>query len=96
MSAIPPKVAGQVVALRNWFVSAGPVAGVVELHLGGELVLFEPQTRHLATLNPAAAAVWSTLPWCDVAVEDPALAPVFDLVRELAAQGLVRLDGPRS
>lgn len=76
--------------------SVAPVAGVVELHLGGELVLFEPQTRHLATLNPAAAAVWSTLPWCDVAIEDPALAPVFDLVRELAAQGLVRLDGPRS
>lgn len=38
-------------------------AGLVTVHLGEEAVVFDPSSRHVARLNPAATTVWDSLPW---------------------------------
>jgi hypothetical protein len=72
---------------------AAPVEGVVTLVLGDVTVVFDPDTRHLATLNPVAGAVWAALPWEGVDVGDTELAPAVQLVVDLAGRGLVQLGG---
>ncbi|MBP7630431.1 MAG: hypothetical protein KA758_08260 [Acidimicrobiales bacterium] len=68
--------------------------GVLTLRMGEEAVLFDPVSRHLAVLNPTGAALWASLPWPDLPVDDDELAPVAEFALELADRGLVALAGP--
>jgi len=75
--------------------------GLVETDLGDELVLLDPATRQMFSLNPTGRLLWRDLPEAglDGAVSqitagfevepDQARADALELVRELVAVGLL-------
>jgi hypothetical protein len=76
--------------------------GLVETDLGNELVLLDPETRQMYSLNAVGRLIWQTLPGrgLDAAIEEitrqfEVSAPVArtdaeDLVAQLTTAGLLR------
>jgi energy-coupling factor transporter ATP-binding protein EcfA2 len=73
--------------------TVAPRSGLVEVSLGDSRVLFDPSSRELVTLNPAASAIWDTFPWLDVPADDEAIDAGLDLVSDLVGRELVEVHG---
>jgi len=70
------------------------VADAVQtVRLGGQVFLFHPESRQLVELNGSGGALWDTLPWPDLAVDDPDLAAVTGFALDLVERGLVKVAG---
>lgn len=70
------------------------VADAVQtVRLGSQVFLFHPESRQLVELNGSGGALWDTLPWPDLAVDDPDLAAVTGFALDLVERGMVKLAG---
>jgi Coenzyme PQQ synthesis protein D (PqqD) len=66
---------------------------VIETDLDAELVLLDPETREMYSLNPVGRAVWRALPELTVAAHAAALTQAFDVEYERALADVQRLLG---
>jgi hypothetical protein len=68
-----------------------PKPGVVETDLEKELVLLDPETREMFSLNATGRAVWRALPDQPVSAIATRIADQFDVTRERALEDVRRI-----
>jgi len=70
-----------------------PKRSVIESNLEAELVLLDPETRQMYSLNPVGRAIWRALPERTVAALADEITRQFDVERERALEDVRRILG---
>lgn len=70
-----------------------PKRSVIESNLDAELVLLDPETREMYSLNPVGRAIWRALPDLTVAALADEVTRQFDVGRERALVDVRRILG---
>lgn len=65
--------------------------GVIETDLEKELVLLDPETREMFSLNPSGRLVWRALPEQPVAALATRITEAFDVSHERALEDVRRI-----
>jgi hypothetical protein len=68
-----------------------PKPGVIETDLEKELVLLDPETREMFSLNATGRTVWRALPDHPVAAIATRITAAFDVSRERALEDVWRI-----
>lgn len=68
-----------------------PVTGIIETDLDTELVLLDPDTQAMYSLNKTGRAIWQALPTEGISGAAEAVASQFDVAAEQAQEDTVQL-----
>ena len=68
-------------------------ASVIETNLDAELVLLDPETRQMYSLNPVGRAIWRALPEHTVAILAGEITRAFDVEHDRALGDVRRILG---
>jgi hypothetical protein len=68
-----------------------PKQGVIETDLEDELVLLDPETREMFSLNSSGRLIWNNLATCDVSGLASVLREHFKVDNEQASHDVIQL-----
>jgi hypothetical protein len=66
-------------------------AGIIETDLGSELILLDPTTQEMFSLNPTGSTVWRTLSEAPLRTAVDRVVDAFEVDRETAMQDVVAI-----